>query len=476
MLLRTSFFTVVLLAAPVLAGAQSMVNLTHQPPDGSLAGLLLTDGTVLVQGNGYTDWWRLTPDINGSYKAGTWSQVASLPSGYAPLYFASAVLADGRVIIAGGEYNNGVFAFTDQCAIFDPVADTWTTVTPPSGWDYIGDSPAVVLPNGQFLVGRKFDTRMAALDPATLTWTEMSSAGKRDFNAEEGWTLLPTGNVFTYDVKKAPHAETYAPSAQAWASAGKTPVLLKGPPYVKVVKYGNGQVYHPPGEVGPGLLMPNGTVFATGATPKGGASGNTAVFDPVKQTWTAGPSFPSGIDAGDSASALLPTGNALVRGSNNQFFEFNGTALTATNFAGTTYGTLFVLPTGQVLVSGAALYQASGTVNQAWAPVITTAPTAVTRGSTYAISGQQFNGVSQAASFGDEVQSATNYPLVRLTNNATGHVFYARTHDHSTMGVATGTATVSTNFDVPAAAEKGASTLEVVANGIASAGVAVTIR
>jgi hypothetical protein len=476
MLLRNKILAAAILAAPLPAAAQSMVNLTHQPPDGSLAGLLLTDGTVLVQGNGYSDWWRLTPDIKGSYKAGTWSQAASLPSGYAPLYFASAVLADGRAIIAGGEYNNGVFAFTDQCAIYDPVANTWTTVTPPAGWDYIGDSPATVLPNGLFLVGRKFDKRMATLDPATLTWTEVNSTGKRDFNAEEGWTLLPNGNVFTYDVKAAPHSETYTPSAQAWAGSGNTPVLLKGPPYVKVVKYGNGQVYHPPGEVGPGLLMPNGTVFATGATPKGGTSGNTAVFDPAKKKWTAGPNFPSGIDAGDSASALLPTGNALVRGSNNQLFEFNGTSLIATNFAGTTYGTLFVLPTGQVLVSGAALYQASGTVNQAWAPTITTAPSTITRGSTYAISGTQFNGVSQAASFGDEVQSATNYPLLRIVNNATGHVFYARTHGHSTMGVATGSTIVSTNFDVPASAETGASTIVVVANGIPSSAVAVTVQ
>ena len=59
---------------------------------------------------------------------------------------------------------------------------------------------------------------------------------------------------------------------------------------------------------------------------------------------------------------------------------------------------------------------------------------------------------------------------------ATGHVFYARTHDHSTMGVATGSATVSTNFDVPATMESGASTLEVVANGIPSAPVSVTVK
>jgi hypothetical protein len=73
----------------------------------------------------------------------------------------------------------------------------------------------------------------------------------------------------------------------------------------------------------------------------------------------------------------------------------------------------------------------------------------VTRGTTYKISGTQFNGLSQAAAFGDEFETATNYPLVRITNNSTHHVFYAKTHDHSTMGVATGSAIVSTNSMFP---------------------------
>jgi hypothetical protein len=98
------------------------------------------------------------------------------------------------------------------------------------------------------------------------------------------------------------------------------------------------------------------------------------------------------------------------------------------------------------------------------------------RGSTYKISGTQFNGLSQAAAFGDEYQTATNYPLVRITNNSTGHVFYAKTHDHSTMAVATGTKVVSTNFDVPASMETGASSLVVVANGIPSAAVSITVN
>jgi hypothetical protein len=65
---------------------------------------------------------------------------------------------------------------------------------------------------------------------------------------------------------------------------------------------------------------------------------------------------------------------------------------------------------------------------------------------------------------------------VRITNKETHHVFYARTHDHSTMGVATGDKLVWTNFDVPLSIETGASRLEVVANGIASQPVDVWIH
>jgi hypothetical protein len=44
------------------------------------------------------------------------------------------------------------------------------------------------------------------------------------------------------------------------------------------------------------------------------------------------------------------------------------------------------------------------------------------------------------------------------------------------MGVATGSTHVNAKFDVPANIEKGASSLVVVANGIPSASVAVTIN
>ena len=64
---------------------------------------------------------------------------------------------------------------------------------------------------------------------------------------------------------------------------------------------------------------------------------------------------------------------------------------------------------------------------------------------------------------------------MRITNRATGHVFYARTHDHSAMAVAFA-GLVSTEYDVPAGMEQGLGDLVVVANGIPSATITVNVR
>jgi hypothetical protein len=65
--------------------------------------------------------------------------------------------------------------------------------------------------------------------------------------------------------------------------------------------------------------------------------------------------------------------------------------------------------------------------------------------------------------------------LVRITNRATGHVFYSRTHDHSSMAVGFG-GLASTHFDVPANQELGISDLVVVTNGIPSQPVTVIVQ
>jgi hypothetical protein len=227
------------------------------------------------------------------------------------------------------------------------------------------------------------------------------------------------------------------------------------------------------------MRRPDGTIFATGSVPDGENIAHTAIFTPPakgkKGSWAAGPDFPSGDESYDSPVSILPNGNVLVEGADTgRLYEFDGKKLNATSLTGS--GELMPLPSGEVLIGGYAAYATKGTYQSGWQPVISTSPSTVTRGQTYQISGTQFNGLNQGGAYGDEFDTHTNYPLVRITNNSTGHVFYARTHDHSTMGVATGSQTVSTNFDVPSGMEAGASSLVVVANGIPSASVAVMVQ
>jgi hypothetical protein len=451
-------------------------KLTRQPAFYTDTALLLTDGTVMMHQYNGIAWWRLTPDITGSYINGTWSALASMQKGYRPLYFASAVLPDGRVLVEGGEYNNLSEAETNQGSIYNPATNTWTKVSPPAGWSAIGDSPSIVLPDGTFMMGQggQASTKQVTFDATTLTWAAVTDNGKADYFSEEGWTLLPDGDVLTVDVWNGKESELYDPASEKWTLAGST-----------VAQLANTSC----DEIGPAILRPQGSVFAAGATNR------SAIYITSTGTWRSGPSFPTGYGIADGPAAILPDGNVLVQTSpitpcytaGSKFFEFNGTTLTLE--PGTTYaaqdpsfvGRMLVLPTGQVLfVDGSKIvevYTAAGTYNPEWQPTITSVAATLNTGSTNnSIQGTQFNGRSQGAAYGDDAQMATNYPLVRIVNDTTKHVFYARTHDHSTMAVATGSAIVSTYFDIPADVETGASEIYVVANGIPSKGAKVTIE
>ncbi|MBA3832276.1 MAG: hypothetical protein H0X34_10360 [Chthoniobacterales bacterium] len=187
-------------------------KLTNQPPFQTDTALLLTDGTVMMHQYNSPKWWRLTPDNTGSYLNGTWSQLASMQSSYAPLYFASALLPDGRVLIEGGEYNFLAQTETNMGSIYDPVANTWTVVNPPTGWSTIGDSPAIVQAEGTYMMGQGAfpSKKQVTFNPATLTWSAVG-LGKADFFTEEGFALLPNDSILTVDCQNGTNSETYNP-------------------------------------------------------------------------------------------------------------------------------------------------------------------------------------------------------------------------------------------------------------------------
>ena len=406
------------------------------------------------------------------------------------------MLSDGRVIYEGGEYNLGTDGFTNLGAIYDPVANTWESVAPPPfiAPNKIGDACSVVLNDGTFMLQIPATRQAALLNASTLGWTETGTSTKFDRNAEEGWVLLPNGKVLTVDcyddMQGTPYAsrtnsELYDPNTGTWSSAGSTINSLTDPGI----------------EVGASVLRPDGTVFALGA------SGYVSIYDSDSNTWSAGLSLtstPSQQGCEDAPAALLPNGNVLFATCNyfpvnngfppTRFFEFDGVGYTeqpatpqSPSFPAYPFFML-VLPTGQVLLAcggsnDVEIYTPADTShNAAWEPIIYCVPRKVCSNNSYQATGALFNGMSQAGMYGDDYQCATNYPLVRITNNATGHVFYCRTHDHINaatglpfMGVAAPNVAVATTFDVPATVELGASTLEVIANGIPSQPVSLIV-
>lgn len=523
-LLSVTFFAVAaLLLTPLPAAAQTWTPLKNPAPvsdivdpvtgydygpGGASFPLLMTDGSVIIQDGGFYGAngkiYKLTPDSTGSYINGTWSELATMP--YIPTAAAQAVLADGRVIIEGGEYSGMLeyFTLTNQGAIYDPVTNSWTSVPPPPFFidlfppravfapNPIGDSASVVLPDGTFMLADKMSRQQALLNLKTLTWTQTGQTTKADMNDEEGWTLLPNGKVLTIDCytdynflplqfpvypANPTNSEIYDPKTGEWSSAGSTINTLTDP-----VLY----------ETGPAVLRPDGTVFAVGS------EGFTSIYDTREKEWSVGPKLPISpqgyqYTAQDAPGALLPNGNVLFAATGGPetapcsnyscppvaFFEFDGHNLipepTIQNpeyfMAGSV--NLLPLPTGQVLATNSGnnsieIYTPKTNEHKdSWEPIILAAPYLVKPGESYQLLGIRLNGMSQASMFGDEGQNATNYPLVRITNLKTGHVFYSRTHDHSSMAVASEHPSL-THFDVPATQESGLSKLEVVANGIAS--------
>ena len=514
-----------MLHAPV-ASAQGGTWTTITAPVRVQDALLMMDGSVLVEryASSTGDWWRLTPDAAGNYITGTWTYDSSMPviSGiqYAPLYYCSAVLPDGRAVIMGGEYNYQLSgtAFTyvsveeTKGAIYNPATRTWTNLPPPAGVSRIGDSMCSVLATGphkgQLAIGPNSGSKMYLLDATTLTWTDLLVTGKVGSNSEEGWTLLPDGTLFDVLANGTAANGTsnltlrYVPTLNQWVSAGTSPVLLKD------------TSSH---ETGAQVLMYNGSVFTAGADRNSGAN---AVFTPpagstvnsqstAQGTFLVAPPFPRKpyatappstnctgtapnlmcqLDDADAPGVVLPNGRVLVPAApgvfnpDTYFFEYDPDANSLTEVARPSNAAtqiqyayhFLLLPNGQVFAptGGTTLpfYTMDPTTgpDASWKPAITSVSHSLAPGGSYSLSGTQLNGLTEGAYYGDDYASASNYPIVRITNHATGHVFWGRTHDRDNMNITPGGTIITTPLEIPANLETGTSDLVVIANGIPS--------
>lgn len=278
--------------------------------------LQLRDGRILVHeefDGDLGEWHILTPDSTGSYVNGTWSFGGRLPSGYAPLYFSSQVLLDGKVIIEGGEYNAGSPVWTTLGAIgtISGGTLTWTANSPPVGWGSIGDAESVMLANGTDMQANCCSSQNALFNGPNF-WTETGSVNQPN-NDEAGFTLLTNNKVLTVDSKDDPNcgtsqgSELYDQDTGVWSCGPTTPVQL----------YGSDE------ELGAAVLMYNNKVLQFG-----GSVVATALYDVATNTWSAGPTPPNGLDQADGPAALEPNGRvlAMLSQSGCQFVEYDPVA------------------------------------------------------------------------------------------------------------------------------------------------------
>ena len=138
----------VFLAARQGHAAGTWTALTNQAPGGVSLMLQLPDGTVMCQNSGNAAWYRLTPDIHGSYVNGTWTSLVLPAARSATRYYSSQVLPGDQVYVAGGEYGTG----KSKAEVYSITNNSWTqAATPP---DDIIDNISEVLPNGNIPSGR----------------------------------------------------------------------------------------------------------------------------------------------------------------------------------------------------------------------------------------------------------------------------------------------------------------------------------
>jgi hypothetical protein len=332
--------------------------------------MLMTDGTVIIEDycTSPAQWYKLAPDSKGRYTDGTWSAIAPMPSGYSPLFFAQQVLPSGNVIVNGGQYNDCKLNFSDKGALYDYRSNSWTSVSPPSGWSEIGGAESIILPDGTYMLASCCffeigEQALASISGTNVTWT--TSQTWDCYNPEgacmsgEGFTPLPGGDVLLVDVfdhtSTSDEVRIYDTLAGTWSEAGNTADYLSSESDF---------------DIGPAPLTPQfgsqGTIIQFTANTTLGVND---VYSVANGTWSSGPVMKVGstiYDCAQASAVTLPDGNILVQASPgtyespSAFWEWNisstgavtATQVNSTNTADDTFSAesnLLMLPTGQVL-------------------------------------------------------------------------------------------------------------------------------
>jgi hypothetical protein len=472
-------FVVLGLSEKVFAvGSWKALKNVNPSNDGIGICLLMTDGTILAEGSN-SNWWRLTPDSAGHYVNGQWS--ARHNSTWGHQQGSTAVLQSGNVFVGGGENGNG----SDQVEIYNPSTDLWTVAVNPTSFGGISDGNVILLPNNKVMV-YPLDNETWLFNVANNQFTQTTGAPLQGIG-ESTWVKLPNDNILVIDSDNSylggTTSEQYNPATGTWGNAESGVPNIWPNFSATVTTNGSATV----SEMGPAFLLPNGNAIFFGG------NGVTAVYS--NGNWSASATVPNGLAMWDAPGAMMWNGKILLAVSppgnppNNlngvgptSFYEYDYTANRgAGGFAqapnapsGSSqfpyragYLTMLDLPDGTILLSGLGselwVYQPDSGPIAAGKPAIQSV-SANSDGSLH-VTGTLFNGICQGASYGDDEQMDTDYPIALF--NASGTIYYGTTYNWSSTSVMTGSKVVSTEVQVPAAllGNPGSYTLQIIANG-----------
>ncbi len=279
----------------------------------------------------------------------TWAPAASSPVLLSAK--TATLLLDGTVLVDGGD------PFQIGAAIYDPVADAWSTTTPPATSRY--DATATLLKDGRVLVagGSVLDitapigtsrtiilSSAELFDPKTKTWSVAADMPTpREVHAA---VLLPSGKVLVVggdDGHNAlPDALLFDPTINTWT------------PSTTLVT---------PGSSSTATVLTSGKVLVTTSAGLGSSPGFSEVYDPAAGTWSNGPNMNT-VHLNGATATLLNDGRVLLVGGETNPSSgpmatpevYDPVAGTWTLTTGMTNGrighTATLLPSGKVLVAG----------------------------------------------------------------------------------------------------------------------------
>jgi N-acetylneuraminic acid mutarotase len=230
-------------------------------------------------------------------EANTWREIGSMT--YKRGMQAATLLADGRVLVAGGIANNG--GTRASAELYDPAKGKWTTT------GYMSykreDHTATRLTDGKVLVtGGLSENKVARAsaelyDPATGKWTLTDPLNfARSFHTS---TLLADGKVLvtggengrTATFLALASAELYDPATGKWTVTGSLNYKRR---------------YHT------ATLLTNGRILVAGGNDTSNTLASAEIYDPATGQWSATGAMTD--DRESHTATLLADGRVLVVG------------------------------------------------------------------------------------------------------------------------------------------------------------------